>query len=259
MLFLVPPSCKKEHTETLPDFGDRKTVPGMAVDSVTTLISDSGKVRYKVLAAVWNIYDQADDPYWFFPEKFYFERFDDSLKVESVVQGDTARYFSERKLWELKNNVLVMNLTGEQFETNLLYWDQGSHRVYSDSFIRIEQHDQVLTGYGFESNEQLTKYKIFNIKGMFPIDSEPDSTAGPSTGTVNESALSENGRPATARKAEARSEAKSPEAASAKPRRTPSTVNSSGKPIPKERPARGNPRTPGKTEEKGLPEPSRLN
>ena len=56
----------------------------------------------------------------------------------------------------------------------LLYWNQDQHRVYSDSFIRIQQEDQILTGYGFESNESLTKYKIFKIKGVFPMDSEEE-------------------------------------------------------------------------------------
>lgn len=174
MLFMVCPSCKKEKTDTIANFENRKAVPGMFVDSVTTLISDSGRIRYKVLAQTWKVYDQADEPYWFFPDKVYFERFNDSLEVESVVEGDTARYFTDLKLWELKNNVLVKNMSGEQFETNLLYWNQDQHRVYSDSFIRIQQEDQILTGYGFESNESLTKYKIFKIKGVFPMDSEEE-------------------------------------------------------------------------------------
>jgi hypothetical protein len=74
----------------------------MRGDSIVTLISDSGRIRYKVITATWLIYDQAPDPYWFFPEKIYFERFDDSMRIESIVKSDTARYYTKRKLWELK-------------------------------------------------------------------------------------------------------------------------------------------------------------
>lgn len=179
MLFMICPSCKKEKTDTIANFADRKAVPAMYVDSVTTLISDSGRIRYKVIAQTWKVFDQADEPYWYFPEGVYFERFNDSLEVESIVRGDTARYFTEQELWELKNDVLVKNLSGEQFETNLLYWSQQKHKVYSDSFIRIQQADQVLTGYGFESNESLSKYKIFKIKGVFPLDVEEDGLNNP--------------------------------------------------------------------------------
>ena len=179
MLFMICPSCKKEKTDTIANFADRKAVPAMYVDSVTTLISDSGRIRYKVIAQTWKVFDQADEPYWYFPEGVYFERFNDSLEVESIVRGDTARYFTEQELWELKNDVLVKNLSGEQFETNLLYWSQQKHKVYSDSFIRIQQADQILTGYGFESNESLSKYKIFKIKGVFPLDVEEDGLNNP--------------------------------------------------------------------------------
>lgn len=174
MLFLMPSSCKKEKTDLVPNFSNREVVPSMSVDSVTSLISDSGKIRYRVVTQVWKIYDKAPIPYWYFPEKVYFERFNDSLEIESVVEGDTARYYTKKKLWELKNNVRVMNLSGEQFETNLLYWDQNKHTIYSDSFIRIEQKDQILTGYGFKSNESLSKYEIFKPKGIFPVDMEQE-------------------------------------------------------------------------------------
>jgi LPS export ABC transporter protein LptC len=179
MLFMICPSCKKEKTDTIANFADRKAVPAMYFDSVTMLISDSGRIRYKVIAQTWKVFDQADEPYWYFPEGVYFERFNDSLEVESIVRGDTARYFTEQELWELKNDVLVKNLSGEQFETNLLYWSQQKHKVYSDSFIRIQQADQILTGYGFESNESLSKYKIFKIKGVFPLDVEEDGLNNP--------------------------------------------------------------------------------
>jgi LPS export ABC transporter protein LptC len=175
VLFL-PTACTKEKPVYVKAFEDRNKVPSMFTDSVTTLISDSGRIRYRVICDVWEVYDKAAEPYWYFPRKVYFERFNDQMKAESLVQCDTAKYFTRRKMWELKKNVKLINLKGETFQTALLYWDQRQQRIYSDSFIRIEQQDQILTGYGFESNEQLTVYKIFKPKGLFPLDpSEPDS------------------------------------------------------------------------------------
>jgi len=176
-LMFLSAACSSDKKDYLAKFKDRRAVPAMYTDSVTTLISDSGRIRYRIITEVWKIFDKVDDPYWYFPKKVYFERFNDSLKTESIVQCDTARYFSNRKVWELKKNVKLINLKGEKFETALLYWDQRQQRIYSDSFIRIEQQDQVMTGYGFESNQTLTNYRIFkDIKATFPIDTaQPDS------------------------------------------------------------------------------------
>lgn len=171
-LILVPVACNSDQPQYVSKFKNRATVPGMFTDSVTMLISDSGVIRYRVTSEVWKIYDKAAEPYWYYPKKVYFEKFNDSLKTESMVSSDTAKYYTRRKMWELRKNVKLINLRGDKFETSLLYWDQVSRRIYTDSFIRIEQGDQIMMGYGFESNEQLTVYRIKKSTAAFPVDPE---------------------------------------------------------------------------------------
>jgi LPS export ABC transporter protein LptC len=171
-LLLVPVACNSDQPQYVRKFKDRATVPGMFTDSVTVLISDSGVVQYRVTSEVWKVYDKAAEPYWYYPKKVYFEKFNDSLRTVSLVQSDTAKYFTRRQLWELRKNVKLVNLRGDKFETSLLYWDHLSRRIYTDSFIRIEQGDLVMMGYGFESNEQLTTYHIKKPTGDLPVDQE---------------------------------------------------------------------------------------
>jgi hypothetical protein len=60
-----------------------------------------------------------------------------------------------------------------------MFWDQDKEKIYSDKFIRIEQVDKVLTGYGFESNQQMTEYQIYNNTGIFTVEDnavQADST-----------------------------------------------------------------------------------
>ena len=66
----------------------------------------------------------------------------------------------------------------EKFLTNQLYWDQRQHKLYSDSFIHIERPDKVLEGYGFDSNEQLTRYTIRKVSGIFPRELSVREDAG---------------------------------------------------------------------------------
>ena len=49
-------------------------------------------------------------------------------------------------------------------------------KVYSDKFMRIEQEDKIITGIGFESNQDMTQYKIFNSQGIFPVSDAPADT-----------------------------------------------------------------------------------
>jgi hypothetical protein len=50
-----------------------------------------------------------------------------------------------------------------------LNWNQKTHRVYSDSAIRITKETSIIEGIGFESNEQMSKYTILHPTGVFPI------------------------------------------------------------------------------------------
>lgn len=149
---------------------DGNTSPTMVTDSVNSFVSDSGITRYQIEAPTWLMFDEADEPYWIFPQGLQLNQFDDAMNVAAVMVADTARYFSRMKLWKLDGNVRMRRAGGEKFLTRQLFWDQRNHKVYSDSFIHIERPDRILEGYGFTSNEQITAYTIRRPTGIFPTE-----------------------------------------------------------------------------------------
>jgi hypothetical protein len=50
-----------------------------------------------------------------------------------------------------------------------LFWNQKEEKIYTDKYIRIQEEDKIITGIGFESNQDMTQYKIFNSQGIFPV------------------------------------------------------------------------------------------
>lgn len=79
---------------------------------------------------------------------------------------------TETELWELRKNVHAQNVKNEIFDTNLLFINNKSKRMYSDSLIRIKQDKQIIVGHGFESNNDLTVYTIRKTEGVFPVKDE---------------------------------------------------------------------------------------
>ncbi|MEG0887885.1 LPS export ABC transporter periplasmic protein LptC [Bacteroides sp.] len=155
---------------------NRDSLPVMATYKVTTLISDSGVTRYRVNTDEWLMYDKKIPSYWAFEKGIYLEQFDSLLNVDASIKADTAYYYDREKLWKLIGHVDIKNLKGERFNTELLYWNQATQKVYSDKFIRIEQPDRIITGHGFDSNQQMTNYVIHNMEGIFYVDEQADST-----------------------------------------------------------------------------------
>ena len=79
------------------------------------------------------------------------------------------------------------NRKGERFNTELLYWNEATQKVYSDKFIRIQQPDRIITGHGFDSNQQMTVYTIHNIEGIFYVDDEATAPPQPETKALPDS------------------------------------------------------------------------
>ena len=176
MLLLLTPACGGEHKEVVEVTFDPETTYTMKTTGVISLISDSGVTRYRANAKEWLVYGKAKEPYWYFPEGIYVEKFDSLFQTEASIVADTAYYYDKQGLFRFIGQVEVKSLQGEHFETEELFWNQKEDKVYSDRFIRIEQEDKVITGVGFESNQNMTRYTIRQSRGVFPVDTAPADT-----------------------------------------------------------------------------------
>lgn len=163
-------SCKDDGKLGVASRIDPKTMPSMSTVNVATLISDSGITQYKIVSPLWNVYDEADTPYWKFPKGIYLQKYDRKFNVVATVAADSAKFYRNQNLWQLDGNVELTKVPGELFLTQQLFWDQRRNSIYSDSFIHIETPQRMLEGYGFESNDRLTKYTIRRPTGIFPVD-----------------------------------------------------------------------------------------
>lgn len=163
-------SCSEN--ETVNAIGDRSLVPSLHAKDVATVVSDSGITRYRINTPEWFIYDKAEDPYWDFPDGLHLERFNAKLSIDAEMNAKKAIYYTKRKLWDLRDSVHALNLEGERFDCNQLFWDEDKEIVYSDDTITIHQADKKIVGKGFLSNQELTKYEIRNVMGVFPISEE---------------------------------------------------------------------------------------
>lgn len=176
VMLLLFPSCDGNKKVLGAAITERDSLPIMATYGVTSLISDSGVTRYRLNTDEWLVYDKKKPSYWAFEKGVYLEQFDSLLNIAASVKADTAYYYDREKLWKLVGNVDIKNLKGERFNTELLYWNQATQKIYSDKFIRIEQPDKIITGHGFDSNQQMTIYEIDNVEGIVYVDEAADST-----------------------------------------------------------------------------------
>lgn len=169
---IVSSACTEERKVDVAGKINTRGMPTMATKNISTLISDSGIVQYKIVAPLWQVFEECDTPYWTFPHGLYLEKFDPYFKVIATVAADSAKFFKDRKLWRLDGRVELTQVPKTLFQTEQLFWDQRSGTLYSDSFIHIETETHVLEGIGFESDENLRSYRVIDPRGIFPVNSE---------------------------------------------------------------------------------------
>lgn len=190
-MLLLFSSCDGKKTAIGEAITERDSLPMMRSLGVTTLISDSGVTRYRVNTEEWTVFDRKKPPYWAFEKGVYLEQFDSIFNIEASIKADTAYYYNSQKLWKLMGNVDVQNRKGERFKTELLYWNETTQRIYSDRFIRIQQPDRIITGYGFDSDQQMNAYVVKNIAGILYFDEQtttpPEVKPLPPNSAINDS------------------------------------------------------------------------
>jgi LPS export ABC transporter protein LptC len=169
VVLFIAVSCTNNEVDKIGAVKDRSKMPKMRALEITTLISDSGITRYRISTPQWDVYDKANQPYWEFPMGIHFERFDANLKVDANIHSNYAKYLQNERLWFLKGNVKMMNIKGELFETERLYWDQQQEKIYSDTVVKITQATHIINAVGFEANQNMTWYTFKNTQGMFPV------------------------------------------------------------------------------------------
>ncbi len=185
---LLAASCQEAVEHTAGAIRDRDSVAVMTSLGVNTLISDSGIIKYRIVTERWEVNQNKKPSRWTFDKGLFLEQFDEKFHVQSYIQCDTAYYYDQKRLWELRSRVRILTKDGLRFSSERLYWDEGKHELYSDTFSRLVTPERTLQGSYFRSDEHMTHYLVTNSRGSFEsTDFGGGSNAGSTPGEMPDS------------------------------------------------------------------------
>ena len=175
VMLLLFSSCSGRKKEMGAAITERDSLPVMDTKGVTTLISDSGITRYRVNTAEWLIYDRKKPPYWAFEKGIYLEKFDSLFYTHPLIGIDTLFILipiQQLRIEFFSFQVLYVYISYQlpQFFLIIVISCIGLDTGFSME-QRIEFF-QIIYAIGFESNEQLTKYRFFKTEGIFYVDED---------------------------------------------------------------------------------------
>lgn len=124
----------------------------------------SGKTK-AILTAPIMLRVQDSIPYVEFPKKIHVDFYNDSTKIESILDAKYARYIETQSKILLKDSVRFIGLnTGDTLYCDELYWDRNrnTYQFYTDKPVRIRTRMQVINGTGFETSQDFKDKHVFN-------------------------------------------------------------------------------------------------
>ena len=205
-------SCSEQKSHTAPAIRERDSVSLMVSYGVNTLISDSGVIKYRIVTERWEVNTVKNPTRWIFEKGIFMEQYDKDFHVEGYISADSAWYYDQLKLWELRGRVSIRNVNGLDFRSEELFWDGIRHEFYSHQFSRLVTPERTLEGTYFRSDEQMTHYEVSNSVGSFQTSDmegeesnsqQPVPNSQPATATQQQPDASSQQplRPAATRKA----------------------------------------------------------
>jgi len=160
-------ACSKQQEHIAPPIYDKDSVAMMTSYGVNTLISDSGVIKYRIVAERWEVNDKVNPSRSIFDKGLFLTQFDEKFHIQAYIQCDTAYNYDKLKLWELRGRVRILTKDGLRYSSEQLYWDERKHELYSYVYSHLVTPERELEGTYFRSDEYMTKYTVSNSKGSF--------------------------------------------------------------------------------------------
>lgn len=161
LVFILSGACKNNF-DTIKK-SEILNLPSITVRDDTTVFTDSGKIQLILTFPVMETYDNSDLPYSEFKSGIQVQFYEGHKEPVANVSAKYAKYTDKKKLWELKDSVIVINETADKLETEQLFWDQDKDLIYTERLVKITNADQTVIGTGFESDPRLNRRKIKNV------------------------------------------------------------------------------------------------
>jgi LPS export ABC transporter protein LptC len=175
LFFLVVVSCENS-IEVINTVTSNKVIPTSSAFDTETLLSDSGKLKVKLVAPQRDQYELPKKKYTEFPKGMVAYFYDSIENVSSRIISKYAIFHMSEDLFEARDSVVMNDNKGDTLTTEQLFWDRKRALIYSKIFTRIVTADGTFFGEnGFESNQNFSKWKLINSKGTVKLAENPET------------------------------------------------------------------------------------
>lgn len=167
LLWFICAACETPRKE-LSDFEAAQLNNKELFRNVNIRYSDSAEILIRIEAPEMIRYIEASKLKEEFTKGFAAFFYNETQTVSNRLTANYAlRVRAEGKTY-MKDSVVFTSTGGEILKTTELIWNEVTGQLTTDKFVRIIRKDEVLQGYGFETDQNFRKGTIKSIDAILP-------------------------------------------------------------------------------------------
>jgi len=135
----------------------------------TIAFSDSGKTKAVLIAGHLRMFDQPNET--LLDSSIQVDFYDNTGTKTTTLTALKGKVDNNTNNLYANDSVVAVNDSGIVLHTQELMWNNSQQKILSDKFVTIISPKEKIQGYGFESDQSLRNYTIYNITYVTRVDS----------------------------------------------------------------------------------------
>jgi LPS export ABC transporter protein LptC len=133
------------------------SIPDEVIGEFRTEETDSGRVQWRLYAPLARRFAKQES---FFLDEPKILFFDDTGVLQTTLVSKYGEYLQKDGSMLAYGDVVVTTVTGDILETDSLRYLNEQDKIVSDSFVKFTRGNDVLSGIGFEADNNLSSVTI---------------------------------------------------------------------------------------------------
>ncbi len=162
-----PTSLKKNKDEE--SINNEYEGPQVTTEDIEIIYTEDAKLKARIYAKEAQQFKNKNAIY---PKGIFVEFYDKEEKISGTLKSDYVKYDYKKNIYIIKGNVIVKNKKkDETLKTTEITWVPEDEKIFSKdkTFVEIHTKDVNLIGKGIDATQDLSKYKIKDLKGTIKI------------------------------------------------------------------------------------------
>jgi LPS export ABC transporter protein LptC len=170
VLALVINACSEEKVKPSVDASIKGAeLPSQESWNATVFFTDSGKTKAVLKAGHLRVYENSKET--LLDSNITVDFYNYQEQISTILTAKRGKVNDATNDLYAIDSVVVVSDSGTTLKTNELMWRNKDRKIVSDEFVTILSRKEKIQGYGFESDQNLKNYVIYNITYVTRRDS----------------------------------------------------------------------------------------